>query len=49
MECGEEYGVTEDDMKEWGNEKKGPEDVNSCMLACIFKKTGMVSVKILYV
>uniref|UniRef100_A0A0K8TU95 Odorant Binding Protein n=1 Tax=Epiphyas postvittana TaxID=65032 RepID=A0A0K8TU95_EPIPO len=41
-ECGADYGITPDVLKEFKEQKKQPDDTNKCFFACMFKKIGLM-------
>lgn len=45
-ECGPQYGITPEILKEFKAQNKQPDDTNKCFFACLFKKIGLVSNKL---
>ncbi|VVC94443.1 unnamed protein product [Leptidea sinapis] len=42
QECSQKYGITQEDIKK-AKESGNIDNVDQCMLACIFKKTGVIN------
>ncbi|XP_045499735.1 uncharacterized protein LOC123697311 [Colias croceus] len=42
QECSKDYGVSEDDLKK-AKESGNVDSLNQCLLACVFKKAGVIN------
>ncbi|XP_073946113.1 odorant-binding protein 10-like [Choristoneura fumiferana] len=47
-ECGPQYGITTEILKEFKAQDKQPDDSNKCFFACMFKKIGLMDSKGMY-
>ncbi|XP_063625071.1 general odorant-binding protein 69a-like [Cydia splendana] len=48
LACSSELGFTDEQLKQWKEEKKTPDDSNKCFVACMFKKSGLIDDQGLY-
>ncbi|XP_021194657.3 uncharacterized protein LOC110379340 [Helicoverpa armigera] len=42
MECRNEFGITEDDLKK-AQQERSPDALKPCFIACVFKKFGIIT------
>ncbi|XP_047998086.1 general odorant-binding protein 69a-like [Leguminivora glycinivorella] len=48
LACASELGFTNDQLTQWKQEKREPDDSNKCFVACMFKKSGLIDDQGLY-